>query len=90
MPRETASRSILGEETYKKVRETPILVVGAGGIGCELCELRSLSGSDCCLSNPGIEVPRSYRLRRRADETVKNLVLVGFANIEIVSLVDYP
>ncbi|WVQ63795.1 uncharacterized protein L199_001949 [Kwoniella botswanensis] len=53
MPRSTYTESLLGSELYKKVRETRILVVGAGGIGCEL---------------------------------LKNLVLVGFANIEIIDL----
>ncbi len=32
------SEALLGPELSKKVRETPILVVGAGGIGCELRE----------------------------------------------------
>ncbi|WRT69172.1 uncharacterized protein IL334_006156 [Kwoniella shivajii] len=53
MPRSTYTEALLGPELYKKVRETKILVVGAGGIGCEL---------------------------------LKNLVLVGFANIEIIDL----
>ena len=39
MPRDSHTRSLLGPDVYKKVQETPILVVGAGGIGCELCEL---------------------------------------------------
>ncbi|RSH95232.1 E1 ubiquitin-activating protein uba2 [Saitozyma podzolica] len=50
MPRATHTKSLLGPEVYAKVRDTRVLVVGAGGIGCEL---------------------------------LKNLVLVGFANIEI-------
>ncbi|KGB75813.1 ubiquitin-like 1-activating enzyme E1 B [Cryptococcus deuterogattii 99/473] len=53
MPRSTYTEALLGPEVYRKVRETNILVVGAGGIGCEL---------------------------------LKNLVLVGFANIEIIDL----
>ncbi|KAK4684494.1 ubiquitin-like 1-activating enzyme E1 B, partial [Tremellales sp. Uapishka_1] len=53
MPRLSSTRALLGEETFQKVRETKLLVVGAGGIGCEL---------------------------------LKNLVLVGFANIEIIDL----
>ncbi|ADV23124.1 Ubiquitin activating enzyme E1, putative [Cryptococcus gattii WM276] len=53
MPRSTYTEALLGPEVYRKVRETKILVVGAGGIGCEL---------------------------------LKNLVLVGFSNIEIIDL----
>ncbi|WWC63925.1 uncharacterized protein I303_106530 [Kwoniella dejecticola CBS 10117] len=53
MPRSTYTEALLGPELFKKVKETRILVVGAGGIGCEL---------------------------------LKNLVLVGFANIEIIDL----
>lgn len=36
MPRSTYTEVLLGQEVYKKVRETKVLVVGAGGIGCEL------------------------------------------------------
>ncbi|OCF35672.1 ubiquitin-like 1-activating enzyme E1 B [Kwoniella heveanensis BCC8398] len=53
MPRSTYTEALLGPELYSKVRDTKILVVGAGGIGCEL---------------------------------LKNLVLVGFADIEIIDL----
>ncbi|KAK8843970.1 hypothetical protein IAR55_006762 [Kwoniella newhampshirensis] len=53
MPRSTFTQALLGPELFETVRDTKILVVGAGGIGCEL---------------------------------LKNLVLVGFANIEIIDL----
>lgn len=46
-------RAVLGEERYEMVRSAKLLVVGAGGIGCEL---------------------------------LKNLVLTGFENIEVVDL----
>lgn len=36
MPRSTYTEALLGPEVYRKVRETKVLVVGAGGIGCEL------------------------------------------------------
>lgn len=49
MPRDTYTKSLLGSDVYAKVRDTPVLVVGAGGIGCELCEL-SLSGSQLLLA----------------------------------------
>ena len=38
MPRSTYTEALVGPELYKKIRETPVLVVGAGGIGCELRE----------------------------------------------------
>lgn len=47
------ARSLLGEDEFEKVSTAKILVVGAGGIGCEL---------------------------------LKNLVMVGFSNIEIIDL----
>ncbi|KLT45229.1 putative ubiquitin activating enzyme E1 [Cutaneotrichosporon oleaginosum] len=53
MGRLSSTEALLGPELFTKVRETPVLVVGSGGIGCEL---------------------------------LKNLVLVGFKNIEIIDL----
>jgi ubiquitin-like 1-activating enzyme E1 B len=67
MARSTSVQALLGADTFEKVKNTKILVVGAGGIGCELRE-------------------SSTWLTRGTDELVKNLVLVGFANIEIVNL----
>lgn len=43
MARLSHAQALLGPEVWKKVRETPILIVGAGGIGCELCMHFSLS-----------------------------------------------
>lgn len=54
LARHAYARSILGHDLFKKLDTAKILVVGAGGIGCEL---------------------------------LKNLVLVGFGDIEIVSRV---
>mmetsp|Transcript_54099 Transcript_54099/g.126318 ORF Transcript_54099/g.126318 Transcript_54099/m.126318 type:complete len:592 (+) Transcript_54099:75-1850(+) len=48
-----AVKAVLGEERFKMVRNAKLLVVGAGGIGCEL---------------------------------LKNLVLTGFIDIEVVDL----
>ncbi|OLQ04409.1 SUMO-activating enzyme subunit 2-A [Symbiodinium microadriaticum] len=48
-----AVKTVLGEERFKMVQQAKLLVVGAGGIGCEL---------------------------------LKNLVLTGFIDIEVVDL----
>jgi hypothetical protein len=45
MARSTYVEALLGAETFAKVRNTKILVVGAGGIGCELREPLSLLSS---------------------------------------------
>lgn len=39
MSRLSHSQALLGPELFEQIRETPVLVVGAGGIGCELREL---------------------------------------------------
>lgn len=38
MARGTHVAAILGPELYSRLPNTRILLVGAGGIGCELCE----------------------------------------------------
>jgi ubiquitin-like 1-activating enzyme E1 B len=38
MARSTSVQALLGPDTFEKVKNTKILVVGAGGIGCELRE----------------------------------------------------
>ncbi|KAJ9093229.1 hypothetical protein QFC19_008435 [Naganishia cerealis] len=51
--RSSHARGLLGPDAFRRVRRAKVLVVGAGGIGCEL---------------------------------LKNLVLVGFGNIQIIDL----
>lgn len=70
MARASHAQALLGERVHERVRTCKLLVVGAGGIGCELRE--------------SIGTRRERTLMSRV--TVKNLVLVGFGNIEIVSL----
>lgn len=38
MARGTHAAAILGPELYSRLPNTRVLLVGAGGIGCELCE----------------------------------------------------
>jgi ubiquitin-like 1-activating enzyme E1 B len=35
---------VYGKETFEKVKNSKILIVGAGGIGCELLKILVLSG----------------------------------------------
>ena len=69
--RGTHARAILGPELYDKLGNTRVLLVGAGGIGCELrrwCnkpELGWVSDFVC---------------------TVKNIVLTGFGRITLLDL----
>ncbi|QRW07441.1 ubiquitin-conjugating enzyme E1 [Ceratobasidium sp. AG-Ba] len=44
MSRNTHAKAILGDELYQKVHSSKVLVVGAGGIGCELLKNLVLSG----------------------------------------------
>ena len=43
MSRDTHARAILGEELFGQLAQTKVLLVGAGGIGCELCASFSMA-----------------------------------------------
>lgn len=70
MGRSAYTEALVGPKVYTKIKETPILVVGAGGIGCELREsARAGQGQYCSLAwSPAdcvcSEEPRSRRLRQ--------------------------
>lgn len=40
--RTSHAEAILGPELYARLPDTKVLLVGAGGIGCELCECEGL------------------------------------------------
>lgn len=44
MPKDTYLKKVLGRETYSHVKASKVLMVGAGGIGCELLKDLVLSG----------------------------------------------
>lgn len=70
-PRRTAhAKAILGPELHARLPETRVLLVGAGGIGCELCEYILVERLQTCSSMP----------------LVKNIVLTGFGKITLLDL----
>lgn len=70
--RTTYARAILGPTLHNRLPQTKVLLVGAGGIGCELCTLLI------------IYVLASYLQCQHY--TVKNIVLVGFGHITLLDL----
>ena len=65
------ARAILGSELVSRLADTKVLLVGAGGIGCELRQ-PSFS-SRPCLSDTSLRA-------------VKNIVLTGFGHITLLDL----
>jgi hypothetical protein len=84
MSRYSDAIKILGPKIHETIRTTPVLVVGAGGIGSEL-----RASSRSLVASTGV-VRREVRIRALTDSTsvfaraVKNMVLVGFEDITIV------
>ena len=75
MARSTYVEALLGADTFAKVRNTKILVVGAGGIGCELRELPHSSSYKTVLMNS--QKPRPSRICQ-----YRNRKLHSFAQIQ--------
>jgi ubiquitin-like 1-activating enzyme E1 B len=71
--RSTHAHAILGPELCARLSETKVLLVGAGGIGCELC--KSLK---CVFP--------LHSLIMILHVTVKNIVLTGFGHITLLDL----
>ena len=71
------AKAILGPELFSQLADTSVLLVGAGGIGCELC---ALSATDT-----QIVVFMSF-LPVLTYESVKNVVLTGFGKITLLDL----
>jgi ubiquitin-like 1-activating enzyme E1 B len=86
MARGTHAAAILGPELYSRLPNIRILLVGAGGIGCELRESPSLR-------SPRDDVPLLDDVRRCLHvlirfslSLVKNIVMTGFGDITLLDL----
>ena len=66
------SKAILGSELHAQLPNTKVLLVGAGGIGCELCRFKRLIAQS--------------RLTYFFFVIVKNIVLTGFGKITVLDL----
>lgn len=76
MARSTHAAAILGPELHSRLSNTRVLLVGAGGIGCELCE-------SPLLYDRGDIPPAGVCL---TGSPVKNVVMTGFGDITLLDL----
>lgn len=71
MGRNSHALAILGHALHSRLAVLRVLIVGSGGIGCELC---------ACLR-------RAFSFQRSSPSiTVKNVVLTGFGHITLLDL----
>lgn len=70
MQRESHIRTLYGQDFSSQIKNTRILIVGSGGIGCELCK----------------QFLNSRNLLNSHYSTVKNVVLTGFGDITLLDL----
>lgn len=68
------AKAILGPELHSQLSNTSVLMVGAGGIGCELRRL-------ACFKKRAAELTI-----HPLDSVVKNIVLTGFGKITVLDL----
>ena len=71
------AQAILGQELYNRLSQTRVLLVGAGGIGCELCAYFFVCEG---IAQNSVYAP-AYDYT-----TVKNIVLTGFGDITLLDL----
>lgn len=71
------AKAILGPKLFSQLAHTSVLLVGAGGIGCELC---ALSATNVAHGRLQVIVARIDLL------IVKNIVLTGFGKITLLDL----
>jgi ubiquitin-like 1-activating enzyme E1 B len=71
--RNAHAAAILGPELHSRLQNTRVLLVGAGGIGCELCKFARL-----------LQLQQRYVLN--VWQSVKNIVMTGFGHITLLDL----
>ena len=86
MARGTHAAAILGPELYSTLPNTRILLVGAGGIGCELCESPSPRSSRDDVPLLDSVLRCLHVLIRFSLSLVKNVVMTGFGDITLLDL----